>query len=263
MIIRMICSILTVFMIGLPATGREMSLIDSSMVLVPSGEFMMGKDSEKGRPFSPAHKVKVDSFFIDKHEVTNGEFLLFCEATGHDLPEFWSTDIFRSGEDYSSYPVIGVTWGSAKKYAEWVEKRLPTEAEWEYAARGGLIDQNFPNGDKWTKEKAKQGATGWINLIDPVGKYEPNGYGLYDMGGNAWEWVSDRFADDYYKTSPSDNPTGPEGGSSRVIRSGSWHSGAMCKAVYFRKGLPGNWCDFAVGFRCAKDIGDVKRGSVE
>ncbi|MBU8921179.1 MAG: formylglycine-generating enzyme family protein [Bacteroidales bacterium] len=254
MIIKRNFFILIVLMFALPVAGQDIVKGDSSMVLIPSGEFIMGKDSERGYDFSPAHKVIVDPFFMDKHEVTNGEYLLFCESTGHNLPEFWNTDLFRSGEDYSDYPVIGISWGSAKKYAEWAGKRLPTEAEWEYAARGGLIDKDYPNGDEWTKERARQDATGWKNLVEPVGKYEPNGYGLYDMGGNVWEWVSDRYSGDYYKISPSDNPAGPEDGSFRVIRSGSWHSGPMCKKVYFRKGLPGNWCDFAVGFRCAKDI---------
>ena len=241
-------------LIGLTANGQETKTINSFMVLIPAGEFMMGKDLEKGYDFSPAHKVKVDSFFMDRHEVTNGDYFRFCKKTGHRLPEFWNTDIFRSGEDYLNYPVIGINWGDAKKYAEWAGKRLPTEAEWEYAARGGLIDKDYPNGNKWTKEKAKQDSIDWENLIDPVEKYEPNGFGLYDMGGNVWEWVSDKYSEDYYKVSELDNPTGPKDGNNRVIRSGSWHSGAMCKKVYYRKCLPSNWCDFAVGFRCVKDF---------
>lgn len=169
-------------LIGLTANGQETKTIDSSMVLIPAVEFMMGKNSEKGYDFSPAHRVKVDSFFMDRHEVTNGEYFRFCKETSQKLPEFWSTDIFRSGEDYLNYPVIGINWWDAKKYAQWVGKRLPTEAEWEYAARGGLIDKDYPNGNKWTKEKAKQDSIGWNNLIDPVEKYEPNGYGLFLYG---------------------------------------------------------------------------------
>ena len=241
-------------LIGLTANGQETKTIDSSMVLIPAGEFMMGKDSEKGYDFSPAHKVIVDSFFMDRHEITNGKYFRFCKETGYKLPEFWNTDIFRSGEDYLNYPVIGINWWDAKKYAQWAGKRLPTEAEWEYAARGGLIDNDYPNGNKWTKEKAKQDSIGWNNLIDPVEKYEPNGFGLYDMGGNIWEWVSDKYSEDYYKVRATDNPTGPKDGDNRVIRSGSWHSGVFCKKVYYRKGLPSNWCDFAVGFRCVKDV---------
>ncbi len=241
-------------LIGLTVNGQETKTIDSSMALIPAGEFMMGKYSERGYDFSPAHKVKVDSFFMDRHEVTNGEYFRFCKETGYRLPEFWNNDIFRSGEDYLNYPVISINWLDAKKYAEWAGKRLPTEAEWEYAARGGLIDKDYPNGNKWTKEKTKQDSTGWKNLIDPFGKFESNGFGLYDMGGNVWEWVSDIYSGDYYKASETDNPTGPKNGFNRVIRGGSWHSGPMCKKVYYRKGLPNNWCDFAVGFRCVKEV---------
>ncbi len=96
-------------------------------------------------------------------------------------------------------------------------------------------------------------------MLDPVEKYEPNGFGLYDMGGNVWEWVSDRYSETYYHESEYDNPTGPTGGNNRVIRSGSWHSGAMCKKVYYRKGLPFNWCDFAVGFRCVNDLNKKRK----
>lgn len=226
------------------------------MALIPSGEFIMGKDMQNGLGFSPAHKVKVNSFYMDTCEVTNREYLQFCKETGHKLPEFWNTDIFRSGEKYLDYPVIGVNWSDANKYAEWAGKRLPTEAEWEYAARGGLVDKDFPNGNEWTKEKPKQDSTGWVNFIAPVGKYDANGFGLYDMGGNVWEWVADRHSETYYAESEYDNPKGPNNGSNRVIRSGSWHSGAMCKKVFYRKGLISNWCDFAVGFRCVKEIVD-------
>ena len=246
--------VLFIFLNTFSAIGQEINATNPPMVLIPAGEFIMGKDSEKGYDFSPAHKVKVNSIYMDRHEVTNGEYLRFCEATNHKLPEFWNSSIFKNGEDFLNYPVIGINWGEAKKYAEWSGKRLPTEAEWEYAARGGLIDKEYPNGDEWIKERAKQDSKGWKNLIDPVEKYEPNGFGLYDMGGNVWEWVSDRYSATYYEESKVDNPVGPDEGSNRVIRSGSWHSGAMCKRVYYRKALPANWCDFAVGFRCVKDL---------
>jgi iron(II)-dependent oxidoreductase len=222
------------------------------MVLIPGGHFTMGKDHPVA-DFSPAHKVRVDSFYMDTHEVTNREYLKFCEETGYKFPEFWNTAVFRSGEKFLDHPVIGVNLFDAIKYAEWAGKRLPTEAEWEYAARGGLSGKEFPNGDKWTIEKATK-AESWENMIYPVESYESNGYGLYEMGGNVWEWVSDRYSENYYRQSPSDNPKGPEKGTLWVIRGGSWHSGAMCKKVYYRKGMPPNWCDFGIGFRCVKDL---------
>jgi formylglycine-generating enzyme required for sulfatase activity len=242
-------------LIGFNLIGQGTKSADSTMVLIPAGEFIMGKNSEKGYNFSPAHKVKVDSFLMDLHEVTNAEYYQFCKETGHKLPQFWNTDNFRSGENYSNYPVIGVSWIDATKFAKWAGKRLPTEAEWEYAARGGLAEMEYPNGNIWTKEKVKQNSTtGWNNLITAVEGYEPNGFGLYDMAGNVWEWVLDRYSEEYYKVSKKNNPIGPKKGVNRVIRGGGWLSGAMCKKVYYRKGLPNNWCDFAVGFRCVKDI---------
>jgi len=246
--------VLIFFLIRIAVNAQNLTTPDSDMVLVPAGEYIMGKDSEGELDFSPAHKVILKSFYIDKHEVTNGDYLNFCTETGHRLPEFWNSSIFRSGENYLNYPVIGINWGDAKKYAEWAGKRLPTEAEWEYAARGGLVNMEYPNGNSWNQKKAMQDSTAWKNLIDPVQEYEPNGYGLYDMGGNVWEWISDIYSEVYYKGSEINNPTGPTNGTNRVIRGGSWHSGAMCKKVYFRKGLPANWCDFAVGFRCVKDL---------
>ncbi|MFC2129187.1 formylglycine-generating enzyme family protein [Bacteroidota bacterium] len=227
---------------------------EAGMALIPGGEFTMGKDSDAGYDFSPAHRVLVDSFYMDIHEVSNRQYQKFCEASGNPLPEFWNTANFRCGEAYPDHPVVGVSWVNANKYANWTGKRLPTEAEWEYAARGSLTNKEFPNGMRWPLERAQQDSGGWQNLIYPVGQHEPNGYGLYNMGGNVWEWVFDIYSETYYQDSPSSNPKGPEKGSNRVIRSGSWHSGAMCKKVYYRKGIPGSWCDYAVGFRCVKDI---------
>lgn len=250
---RLLHYIFIALLLTLKVNGQELITADTSMVLIPAGNFLIGKDSDKGHDFSPAHRVNVNSFYIDKYEVTNGEYFRFCKETGHKFPEFWNSNVFKSGTDFLNYPVVGINWWDAQKYAKWAGKRLPTEAEWEYAARGGLIDNDFPNGNNWGKKKPKQDTIGWRNLIKPVGKYDPNGYGLFDMAGNVWEWVADGYAENYYKTSPTDNPTGPLNKNNRVIRSGSWHSGTMCKKVYYRKGLPSNWCDFAVGFRCVKN----------
>lgn len=243
-------SCLVICMTCLDVVGQQM--VPDKMVLIPAGEFNMGK----GVDFGPAHKVKISSFLMDQFEVTNREYLKFCQATGYKPPEFYNTDNFKSGDKYPDYPVIGVNWFDAQKYAEWCGKRLPTEAEWEYAARGGLKDMEYPNGNSWDEKKPKQDPSGWTNFIEPVGKDVPNGYGLHNMAGNVWEWVSDFYSDTYYSESAAENPAGPKSGSSRVIRSGSWHSGGMCKKVYYRKGLPGNWCDFGVGFRCARDLKD-------
>jgi len=226
----------------------------TEMVRIPAGEFLMGKNTLMDVDYKPAHKVKVEAFLMDKHEVTNLQYLAFCRMTGHELPEFWNTEIFRSGDKFLNYPVVGISWNDAVQYAAWAGKRLPTEAEWEYAARGGLVENDYPNGNYWTKIKPIQNGESWNNLIEPVKSHEPNGYGLYDMGGNVWEWVVDFYSKNYYSESGTHNPKGPKRGSHRVIRGGSWHSGAMCKKVYYRKALPASWCDFAVGFRCVQDI---------
>lgn len=247
-------SILPVLLFLISYTGFTQDNANREMVLIPGGEFMMGKNTDRGGDFSPAHNVRIDSFLMDAHEVTNAEYFEFCKATGHRLPEFWNVDIFRCGENFPDHPVVGVSWYDAIKYAEWAGKRLPTEAEWEYAARGGLFDNDFPNGNSWDIPLRRNEPGKWENLTAKVQSFSPNDYGLYNMGGNVWEWVMDRHHPDYYQSSLTDNPQGPETGTTRVIRGGSWHSGKMCHKVFFRKGLIPSWVDFAVGFRCASDL---------
>lgn len=221
---------------------------DEGMVLIPAGKFMMG--SEDAPDTKPVHEVYIDAFYLDKYEVTNAQYKRFCDDTGRIYPEFWGMDRYRSGPDYPDYPVMGVSWTDAKAYAEWCGKRLPTEAEWEYAARGGLAGEKYPNGGSldstvanyWKSEGPRS-----------VGGYEPNGYGLYDVLGNVAEWCSDIYGYGFYAASPDSNPAGPEAGKFRVIRGGGWHTGPGCSTVVFRNGLRSNWKDFAVGIRCAKD----------
>ncbi len=227
---------------------------DPGMVLIQGGVFTMGMDSESNRDYSPAHLVELSAFMIDQHEVTNRDFLLFCDATGHTLPEFWNVEYFKSGEKFLDYPVTGISWWAANDYAEWAGKRLPTEAEWEYAARGGENDIEYPQGDDGDRGPHHNPIGTWTNHTEAVGQFEPNNFGLYNMAGNVWEWTADSYDADYYSVSPLNNPQGPDRGSIKVIRGGSWHSGPGCKKVFYRKGLPGNWVDFAVGFRCVKDI---------
>lgn len=224
----------------------------NSMLLIPETEFTMGKNTPYPSDWSPAHTVHVDSFLIDKYEVTNKEYLAFCQATGNPLPEFWGMKEFKSGPEFPEFPVVGVSLFDAEKYAKWAGKRLPTEAEWECAARGGLVDKNFPLGDQVDSTLVNFGSK--KRGVVKVGSYKPNGYGICDMSGNVWEWVSDNYGSEYYKNSPIDNPKGPETARFKVIRGGSFHSGAMCVQTYFRNGLSGSWVDMAVGFRCAKSI---------
>lgn len=223
-----------------------------NMVLIPKGEFNMGKNSSNPSDWQPEHKVLIDSFYLDKYEVTNQEYYEFCKATNHPLPIFWNMKEFRCGMDFPDYPVVGVSFFDASKYANYAKKRLPTEAEWEFAARGGLIDKNFPHGDQIDSTIVNYG-TKYKGIIR-VGSFQPNNFGLYDMAGNVWEWVSDNYGSDYYRISPVENPKGPEISRFKVIRGGSWHSGGMCVQNYYRNGLSASWLDFAVGFRCAKSL---------
>jgi iron(II)-dependent oxidoreductase len=223
----------------------------ADQVLIPGGVFLIGADSEGDH--SPAHRVRLDAFYIDKYEVTNAQYLRFCQETGHRLPEFWEQSGFRCGPDYPHHPVVGVSWGDAVKYAAWCGKRLPTEAEWEVAARGGLVGRDFPNGDSLDPCDGNYNKSGQGGPV-AIGSYPPNGFGLHDMQGNVVEWVADFYDAAYYASSPEANPQGPETGRFRVIRGGGWHSGAACNRVYFRNALPPNWVDFNVGFRCVKDV---------
>ncbi len=222
------------------------------MVMVPGGEFVMGKNTPNPTDWQPEHKVKVNGFFMDKNEVTNSEYELFCRATNTPLPQFWGMDEFRSGPAYPDHPVTGVSFIDAEKYAKWAGKRLPSEAEWEFAARGGLAGKNFPLGDTADSTTINFGRKYSGTL--KTGSFPPNGFGLYDITGNAWEWTTDFYDAGYYSVSPAENPRGPERGRFKVIRGGSWHSGGMCVQTYYRNGLPVSWVDFAVGFRCVKDI---------
>ena len=220
----------------------------NDMVIIPGGSFTMGKTIQGGADFSPAHTVILDSFYMDIHEVTNADYKLFCEATGYQYPEFWNTEPFRSGDNYPHHPVVGVSWSDANKYAAWAGKRLPTEAEWEYAARGGLKGKEYHNGDTLGRIEEKKSRNPWVNGIVQVSLFKPNGYGLYDMDGNVWEWVADGFDENYYKESPVDKPKGPVNKFDRVIRSGSWHSGRpmgpswqILKTPTAPWGRPGRW----------------------
>jgi iron(II)-dependent oxidoreductase len=218
-------------------------------VLIPGGMFQMGGDVEDDH--QPIHEVLVDSFYIDKYEVTCARYQRFCVETDHKLPIFWGIEEFHCGEEFPDHPVVGVSLADAEAYAQWAGKRLPTEAEWEYAARGGLEGESFPGGDDVDSTLVNFGRKFGGTL--PVGSFPPNGYGLHDMSGNVGEWVADYYDQAYYEESPRENPTGPEKGKYYVVRGGGWFSGKYCNRVYRRLGLLKYWVDFNVGFRCARN----------
>jgi formylglycine-generating enzyme required for sulfatase activity len=258
----LMCGCMTIFLLASapPAVAQGDSTLApgdrgiEEMVLVPGGEFVMGV--EKGED-NPAHSVYVSPFYMDTCEVTCAQYQAFCEATGRKLPEFWGIERYRCGPDFPDHPVLGVSQADAMAYAAWVGKRLPTEAEWEFAARGGLEGQAFPYGDEMDKNMENFGSDGTVS----VGSYPPNGYGLHDMAGNLREWVLDYYDWDYYREGryenpegPCENPKGPAKGKFCVVRGGGWHAGKGCSTVFVRYGMYPTWVDINVGFRCVKSM---------
>jgi formylglycine-generating enzyme required for sulfatase activity len=194
------------------------------MVLIPAGKFTMGRtrltsdDKTTMRPAvllddRPDHKVWLDAYWIDKTEVTHGQYAKFLEATGRRKPHHWAQ---RPADDYSIY---NVDWEDARSYCEWAGERLPTKAEWERAARGDREGMSYPWGDK---PDAKQALYNVQTGPGPVGKYPPNGFGIFDMTGSVSEWTADWFEREYYQRSPAKNPPGPASGIYKVIRGGAW-----------------------------------------
>jgi len=251
----------------------------AKMVLIPGGSFEMGDAMNEAEAWMkdsrPVHTVDLDGFYMDVNEVTVGQFKRFVNQSGYD----WWSDNDNGWDEVAKYsrsdnhPMIYVSWNDATAYAKWAGKRLPTEAEWEYAARGKLAGKRYP----WGSENAdgsqgnfadKSAAVDWANAdvddgyatCSPVGSYRPNSYGLYDMAGNVWEWCTDWYDKDYYENSPAKNPQGASAGtfqvmrskSHRVLRGGSWHQPYYALRVALRNGKHDpNEYSHQVGFRCA------------
>ena len=227
----------------------------ANMVLIPAGEFTMGRtkltpdDSTQMRPRvllddRPAHKVWLDAYYLDAHEVTNAQYAKFVSATGRRPPYHWS-----GGQGEADLPVFNVSWDDANAYCAWAGKRLPTEAEWERAARAGKEGLSYPWGDKMEAGKARYNVEAGPVA---VGQFPANDYGLFDMVGNVSEWCSDWFDREYYKSSPARNPKGPETGIYKVIRGGAWSDEAARTTVFFRNWVRPTQTTPNIGFRCAK-----------
>lgn len=224
---------------------------------IPTGCFDMGDAFAEGDADElPVHNVCISGFNMDEHEVTNGEYADCVAAGGCDPPSFstsFSRLTYYGNVAYDDFPVIWVDWDQANAYCSWVGKRLPTEAEWEYAARGGFASKRYPWGDTITGTDANYQNSGdaWDNDTSPVMNYAANGYGLYDMAGNVWEWVSDWHDVGYYSVSPIDNPQGPALGSTHAARGGAWDQPVIDLRVSNRGSL-GTGSNY-LGFRCAWD----------
>jgi formylglycine-generating enzyme required for sulfatase activity/uncharacterized caspase-like protein len=227
------------------APPRTMRTEDGAeMVLVPAGEFTMGSneyDDEK-----PPRRVYLDAFHIDKYEVTNALYRRFVSATSRGAPGYWNDARFNGDPQ----PVVGVSWHDAAAYCGWAGKRLPTEAEWEKAARG-TDGRRYPWGEQWDASRANSGGKP-VSVGSYPGGVSP--YGAHDMAGNVWEWVADWYEAAYYQRSPERNPKGPDSGQYRVVRGGSWDFSPIgLRASYRNYGTPDRRFSL-VGFRCARGL---------
>jgi formylglycine-generating enzyme required for sulfatase activity len=257
-----------------------------AMAVIPAGDFWMGRTrlwlmDEIGWQIRdryddrPVHRVSLDAFSMDRYEVANRDYAVFVKATGATAPYHWGADEPPAAR--ATLPVYNVSWHEAAAYCAWRGARLPTEAEWEKAARGGAPDLDYPWGNDYESEEgspATPPATGVAPKPEsaparparvkhahsesaggprPVGSFEPNGLGLYDMSGNVWEWVSDWYDLYYYGVSPIQNPHGPKQGRYKVIRGGSWaDTDPRLGAVYFRNYTSPDERTPTIGFRCAR-----------
>ena len=238
------------------------------MATIPEGNFWMGRTHfflvdavgwfERDRQDDfPAHRVFLDTFSIDKTEVTNEAYARYLDAKGGKAPWHWPHG--KIPKDEEKFPVYNVDWNDAAGYCAWAGKRLPTEAEWGKAARGGLDRKKFTWGDGEestgargslrVKASANFSSTGAME----VGKYPPNGYGLFDMAGNVWEWTNDWYERNYYSISPLKNPKGPEKGMYKVFRGGGWNDADERNLMpSFRNYTDPLEKSITIGFRCAK-----------
>jgi formylglycine-generating enzyme required for sulfatase activity len=223
-------------------------------VAVPAGSFQMGSTTG-ALDEQPVHKVTGPAFQIDRTEVTNGRYAQCVSAGACSAPALQSSATRRQyfgDARFQDFPVIQVSWTQASQFCAWTGGRLPTEAEWERAARGTSDARTYPWGDS-TPDCTKANFAGCVGDTDRVGQ-RPAGqspYGVQDMAGNVWEWTADWYDASYYTRSPESNPQGPETGSLKVMRGGCWVSGTASLRSTCRKAeLPGTWAP-NVGFRCA------------
>jgi formylglycine-generating enzyme required for sulfatase activity len=253
---------------------------------IPQGTFSMG-DSSGLSDQQPRHEVTLNEYYISPHAVTNAEYKIFCDMTGHPYPPEGGSS--QPPQDYfigyPDYPVVGVSWYDAVRYCIWLSEQqgysacydttdwsydpskngyhLPTEAQWERAARGGLERMKYPwgDGDPGTRcnyqfyqgilvNEMADFSNGRGTLA--VGKFPPNGFGLYDMAGNVLEWCNDWYQEEYYNESPSENPPGPNTGSDKVIRGGAWNRSETYLQCAFRDKKSPNNKRFDIGFRIVR-----------
>jgi formylglycine-generating enzyme required for sulfatase activity len=236
------------------------------MLLIPEGPFTMGSNDGFGNE-RPEHTVWLPSYAIDQYEVTIGLYVKFMQATGHKPPPTWDEDSVTVAPDR---PAVGLNWYDADAYCKWAGKRLPTEAEWEKAARGTdarrypwghmqpFVDIANYNRGMWVSDAITLApvSSGMEGMSVRHGTKEggKSPYGLFQMAGNAAEWVADWYDREYYQKSPEKNPTGPKEGERHVIRGGSWNDPPVGIRTTARVSAEPDYRDRTLGVRCAKDV---------
>jgi formylglycine-generating enzyme len=231
-------------------TGR----VEPRTVRIPEGWFLMGSEAGQDNE-RPVHRVWIDVFELAACQVTNSDYARFLAATGRRKPLHWDDPPFAHPEQ----PVVAPSWFDAVAYCEYLSRitgyryRLPTEAEWERAARGGHEQKQYPWGDE-PAESLRNYSSRWKTAPERVGRAERNAYGLCDIGANVHEWCSDWFGASYYGASPELNPQGPSEGTRRSSRGGSWRHYAKVSRCAARSSIPPEFQYADYGFRVARDI---------
>ena len=243
-----------------PIAGSQKEIMGEGslpVVPIPAGTFLRGSNDGQYDE-RPEHTVYLDAFYMDTYEVTNAQYKVFMDETEHPPPKYWNHPQYN----HPDQPVVHISWYDANAYSEWAGKRLPTEAEWEKAARGGLTGRRYPWGDKISYNDARYdrigGKDSWC-ITAFVGSFAPNGYGLYDMIGNVSEWCADWYDEDYYKSSPERNPKGPRSGKYRVVRGGAWDSNEDELRISNRSAPAPEYSSPNIGFRCVRQVHNSDR----
>jgi formylglycine-generating enzyme required for sulfatase activity len=249
-----------------------------TLARIPAGDFLMGT-ADATEDERPVHRVHVGEFFIGRFPVTQDEYARFVRATGYQPPEVREPPLIASENDelfrdlaaryawrdgappdgHGSHPVVLVKYEDTAAYCRWLTEaigqvvRLPTEAEWEKAARGGIAGFRYPWGNEIDPSRGNflaDPASKRQRGTRPTGTYPPNGYGLYDMAGNVWEWVSDWYGRDYYAAGEAVDPKGPASGTLRIVRGGAWVNDdvSMLRCAYRHKVPPDTYA-YSIGFR--------------
>ena len=230
---------------------RHASILEPVVLRIPEGWFEMGCDAGRDDE-KPAHRVWVDAFELAAFQVTNADYARFLDEAGHPAPLLWEDPDFS----HPAQPVVAVSWFDAVAYCKWLGSkfgkvyRLPTEAEWERAARGGVEGETYAWGNA-APEELPDYTSRWKRGPEPVGLYSPNAYGLYNLGDNVHEWCADWYDPSYYAVSPERNPQGPPRGSRRASRGGSWRHHIKVTRTAARSSIPPEFKYADYGFRIA------------